>query len=106
MFKPEATLRLMRERFWGAKAMERRVLRCCADNPDCPIEAECVKEYDDFVKSTDQTCKKDYPSYKKDKERRTRNYHRLVDAGVLPQIACRNMSDVRTRELLEEIKVS
>ena len=86
--------------------MERRVLQCCADNPDCPIEAECVKEYDDCVKSTDQTCKKDYPSYKKDKERRTKNYHRLVNAGVLPQVACRNMSDVRTRELLEEIKVT
>lgn len=35
MIKPEATLRLVKERFWGAKAMERRVIRCCADNPEC-----------------------------------------------------------------------
>ena len=86
--------------------MERRVLQCCEDNPDCPIEAECVKEYGKFVDSKDPPCKKDYPSYKKDKERIRGNYHRLVDAGVLPQVACRNMSDVRTRELLEEIKVT
>jgi hypothetical protein len=69
MFKPEATLRLLKERFWGAKAMERRMKRCCADNPDCPIQAECLAEYDTFVNVTDGDKRKEI-------------YHQLREFGV------------------------
>jgi len=103
MFKPEATLKLMRERFWGARAMERRVIRCCADNPDCPIKAECLLEYDAFMESKDPPCKQDWPSYKRSIYRGKKNYKRLVDADIPPQVACRNMSDKRTREILERV---
>lgn len=105
MFKPEVTLRLMRERFWGAKAMERRVIRCCADNPDCSIKVECVAEYDAFVNSKDAPCKQNWPSYHRSVDDRKKNYKRLVNAGVSPQVACRNMSDKRTREILEKVLV-
>jgi len=101
MYNPEATLKLMKERFWGASAMERRIKRCCSDNPDCPIQAECTKEYDSFVDSKDPPCKKDWPSYKESKQRMNKNYHKLVEVGIAPQVACRNMSNVRTQELLE-----
>lgn len=53
MYKPEVTIKLMRERFWGPKAIERRIKRCCADNPDCPIQTECLVEYDAYVTNTD-----------------------------------------------------
>ena len=53
MFKPEATLRLLKEKVWGAKAMERRLIRCCADNPGCPYIDQCKAEYDAFVNATD-----------------------------------------------------
>ena len=59
MFKPEATLSLLKERVWGAKAMERRVIQCCADNPICLIEAECDAEYDAFVDATDNAKRKE-----------------------------------------------
>lgn len=53
MFKPEATLRLLKGRLWGAKAMEHRVKRCCSDNPDYPYQDECAALYDNFVNVTD-----------------------------------------------------
>jgi len=49
MVKPKATLKLMDEGFWGAKAMERRVIKCCADNPDCPFQESCYQQYVKFV---------------------------------------------------------
>jgi len=49
MFNPEATLRLLKGRFWGAKAMERRVKRCCDDNPECPFPDECMALYDAVI---------------------------------------------------------
>ena len=104
MFTPEATLKLMKERFWGARAMERRVIRCCADNPDCPIKAECKREYDAFVDSKDPPCKQDWPSYHRSVDNGKRNYRKLVDAGVAPQVACMNMSNKRTREILEKVR--
>ena len=103
MFTPEATLKLMKERFWGARAMERRVIRCCADNPDCPIKAECKREYDAFVDSKDPPCKQDWPSYQRSNDDRKKNYKRLVNAGVAPQVACKNMSNKRTREILGRV---
>lgn len=56
MVKPEATLGLLRshhKRAWGARAMERRVIRCCEDNPECPYQVECNALYDTFVNVTD-----------------------------------------------------
>jgi len=85
MFKPEATLRLLRGRFWGARAMERRVKRCCADNPDCPIEAECAAEYDAFVNVTD--------------DKRKEIYHELRELGVGSVEARANLSAARVKEL-------
>jgi len=48
------------------------------------------------------------PSYlrsniEKELARKHRNYRLLVDAGVSPKVACRNMSDKRTREILEKV---
>jgi len=86
MFKPEATLRLLKERFWGAKAMERRVIRCCADNPDCSCKDECQALYDAFVNATDN-------------DRRKEIYHQLRDLGVGSVKARANLSDKRVREL-------
>jgi len=106
MFKPEATLKLMRESFWGARAMERRVIRCCAGNPDCPIKAECLVEYDAFMESKDPPCKQDWPSYHRSNDDRKKNYKRLVDAGVSPKVACINMTNKRTREILEKVSQS
>ena len=104
MFTPEATLKLMKERFWGARAMERRVIRCCADNPACPIKAECALEYDAFVDSKDPPCKQDYPSYHRSVDNGKRNYRKLVDKGIPPKVACRNMSNKRTQEILERVR--
>lgn len=87
MFKPEATLKLMRERFWGAKAMERRVIRCCADNPDCMFKDECKAEYDAFVNVTEGDKRKDI-------------YHQLRDLGVDSVKARSNLSATRVKELI------
>jgi len=51
MYKPAATIRILKERFYGPAAVERRVYRCCADNPDCPIGQECRAEYDAYINS-------------------------------------------------------
>jgi len=85
MFKPEATLRLLKERFWGAKAMERRVKRCCADNPECPYKDECQVLYDTFVNVTE--------------DKRKEIYHQLRELNVGSVEARANLSAKRVEEL-------
>ena len=87
MFKPEATLRLLKERFWGAKAMERRVIRCCADNPGCPCKDQCKAEYNAFVNATDG-------------DKRREIYHQLRGLGAGSVEARSNLSATRVKELL------
>ena len=61
MYSPEVTLRIIthstrkQPSFWtyGVKAVERRVKRCCADNPDCKMAVECDRLYTKFVNATD-----------------------------------------------------
>lgn len=53
MVRPEVTIKLMRRQLWGTRAMERRVNRCCADNPTCSLQDECFKQYVKFVDEVD-----------------------------------------------------
>ena len=77
MFNPEVTLRIIRHSrssepsrwHWGVKAVERRIDRCCDDNPDCERAIECFDEYVQFVNGTDNPkhiydddCRKVYRS--------------------------------------------
>lgn len=52
MFTPKITLNLIQQRRYGAKAMERRVKKCCAANPGCPHQDKCRTLYDHFVDTT------------------------------------------------------
>lgn len=65
MTTPEATLKLMNEGFWGAKAMERRVIKCCADHPTCPLGEQCYRDYVKFVDTTETRDKHSQRSYKR-----------------------------------------
>jgi len=85
MFKPKATLRLIRRRSWGAKAMERRVIQCCANNPDCPYQDECNALYDTFVNVTD--------------DKRKEIYHQLRDLGIGSVEARANLSATKVKNL-------
>lgn len=85
---PEITLNLIRQRRYGARAMERRVKKCCAANPECSYQAGCAKEYDAFVEST--------------WDRRTRIYHRLRELGVGSIEARANLSIKRVRKLVAQ----
>ena len=97
MYKPEATLELIKERGYGAKAMERRIKRCCADNPDCAHKAECVLLYDRFIDSTDASKSNiNIPA-------RRNIYHQLRDLGVGSVEARANMSAKRVRELNDNL---
>ena len=58
--RPDITLKLLKKRQYGSKAMERRVRKCCIANPDCIHEAECIALYDQFVDSTEETRTKAY----------------------------------------------
>ena len=93
MFKPEATLRLLKERFWGAKAMEHRVIRCCADNPGCPCKDQCEAEYDAFVNATDN-------------DKRRGIYHQLRDLGIPSVEARANLSATRVKELGAKVRIN
>jgi hypothetical protein len=84
MFTPELTLNLIRERRYGAKAMERRIKECCAGNPGCPYQAECQRLYDKFVDTT---------------ETRQEIYARLCELGVSPIKARGNLSLTKIRQL-------
>lgn len=88
MVKPEVTLGLLRsyyKRAWGAKAMERRVLRCCDQNPDCIYENECSALYDSFVNVTE--------------DKRKEIYHQLRELDVGSVEARANLSAKRVKEL-------
>ena len=84
MLNPEITLNLIRQRRYGAKAMERRVKACCADNPECPYQNECAREYDKFVDGT--ITRKDI-------------YHQLRMFGIGSVDARSNLSVSRVKEL-------
>jgi len=87
MFTPEITLGLIRQRQYGTKAMERRVKRCCAENPGCPHQAECRALYDHFVDTTDT---------------RRDIYSQLRELGVGGIEARSNLSMKRVRELVTQ----
>ena len=89
MFTPEITLNLIRQRRYGAKAMERRVKKCCAANLGCPYKVECNIEYDAALDALDE------------EERCDRNeiYHKLRDLGVGSIDARANLSMKRVRKL-------
>jgi len=87
MFTPEITLNLIRQRRYGAKAMERRVKRCCAANPECPHKDKCAVLYDYFVDTTDT---------------RRDIYSRLRELGVRGIEARANLSMKRVRELVAQ----
>jgi len=61
MYNPEVTLRIIRRSTrkhpspwtYGAKGVERRIKRCCADNPECEMGDKCYQLYDKFVNVTD-----------------------------------------------------
>ena len=61
MYNPEVTLRIIRwstrkqPSCWtyGVKAVERRIKRCCGDNPDCKMSDECYSLYAKLVNVTD-----------------------------------------------------
>jgi hypothetical protein len=61
MYTPEVTLRIIRwstrrqPSCWtyNAKAVERRIKRCCTDNPECTKGEECYGLYVKFVNVTD-----------------------------------------------------
>jgi len=49
MYEPQARLRILRQKTYGVKAMERRLIKCCADNPQCLVQDECKTLYDSFL---------------------------------------------------------
>jgi len=104
MINPEATLKLMDEGFWGAKAMERRVIACCAENPGCPLEKQCLQRYDRFIKERDAPDKRQWPSYRRSLETRLQNYHRLRQAGIPSKEAVRRMTNKQTALALQGIQ--
>ena len=85
MIQPEATIRLLRKRVWGANAMQRRVIRCCADNPECLYQDECITLYDTFVNMTD--------------DNRKEIYHQLRDLGIGSVEARANLSATKVKKL-------
>jgi hypothetical protein len=97
MLTPEVTIKLIEERFWGAKAMERRVIRCCSDNPNCLFQAQCCQQYDWFLDARDVPIPKtQWPSYKRSIETRLLNYHRMRQAGIPSREAARRTTNKQT----------
>jgi hypothetical protein len=90
----------MQEGFWGAKAMERRVIHCCATNLDCPFQERCYRQYVKFVDTCDIPNKRKWPSYKQSIANRLRNYHLLRQAGIPGKEAARQMTNKQTRLIL------
>jgi hypothetical protein len=86
IYKSEATLRLIKKREYGAKAMERRVKICCASNPDCPFQDRCFAEYKTFVNAIDNDGRKEI-------------YHQLRGLGIGSVEARANMSARRVKKL-------
>jgi hypothetical protein len=104
MLNPKATLKLMNEGFWGAKAMERRVKKCCAANPGCPYQERCLSLYDYFVDNRDAPDPKSWPSYRRAVETRMKNYYRLRQAGIPSREATRRATNRQTTLVLQEIQ--
>ena len=93
-------MKLISDGFWGAKAMERRVIRCCAANPDCPFKEHCALQYDAFVDRRDPYDWKTCPGYRQSIDKRMENYHRLRKAGLSSVLARRHMTNQQTALLL------
>lgn len=114
MITPEITVKLIESNLWGLKAMERRVLKCCAANPNCPIGERCNASYDRFQDRRDAhnanrmrgRLVKQWPSYQKTKDQRSANYHRLRAHGVNSAVATRNSSNRATERLLAGMGVA
>jgi hypothetical protein len=104
MLKLDATLKLMNEGFWGAKAMERRVIACCAENPGCPLGEYCLQHYDNFINQRDAPDRTIQPGYKSSIATRLRNYHLMRQAGVPSREAARRTTNKQTRLALEAAK--
>jgi len=98
MFDPEITLTIIRERRYGPHKMERRVKRCCADNPGCPYKIVCNADYDAVLDALDapNECP---PKPNINIPARRRIYHQLRELGVGPVEARANLSLSRVREL-------
>ena len=105
MITPEATLKLINEGFWGAKAMERRVIKCCTDNPDCPFQESCYQQYVKFVDIRDANHKTQWPSYRRSIETRLANYHRMRQAGIPSREAARQTTNKQTKLALQAATV-
>lgn len=101
MLTPEATLKLMEEGYWGAKAMERRVIKCCADNPGCPFKERCLREYDKLVDRSEVPSRTDQPGYKRNLTGKLLNYHLLRKAGFSSREAAKRMTNKQTAMALE-----
>jgi len=103
MFKPEATIRLLRKRLWGAKAMERRVIQCCADNPECLFQEECSSLYGKFVDFTDMPSEKIKSEKRKvsikSLDNRKQIYHQLRELRVGSVEARANLSATKVKNL-------
>lgn len=97
MMNPGATLKLINEGFWGAKAMERRVLRCCGVNPDCPFQEQCYRQYAKFIDIRDANHKTQWPSYRRSIETRLLNYHRMRQAGIPSREAAQRTTNKQTK---------
>ena len=98
MAETEATLKLLRKRTWGAKAMERRIKRCCADNPECQFEAKCNALYDTFVDRSEEY--KPPPKININIPQRKEIYHQLRGCGLSSVEARSNLSAVRVEKLM------
>ena len=98
MYHPEATLRLLRKSldylsergiYYGPHGMERRILRCCAENPTCPFKDECYRLYVQFVNRTNDPKA---PTAKKEKVGRsvieTYHFHGLKSLGHGTVLRC------------------
>ena len=62
MYNPEATIRILSKSllcirqggiYYGAIGMERRIKRCCSDNPECKLGDKCDELHTKFVNVTD-----------------------------------------------------
>jgi len=61
MYKPEVTIGIITKSssfarqkriYYGPRGIERRVKRCCSDNPVCPFPSRCDQEHTKFVNAT------------------------------------------------------
>jgi hypothetical protein len=99
MLTPEVTLNLIRQRRYGARAMERRVKKCCAENPGCPYKNKCLTLYDAFEEARDNENIGKVRKPNVSKKARIEIYRQLRNLGVSSTEARSNLSMKRVREL-------